>query len=236
MTEVLAPAFPEGKSCSWLFNQFLVVLCSSQSLPENSSWPYSAWCPHPGRVWAGYIRAFDMTSLKEGMLCVLNLYVYVITLLDPLRSLKQEAGTKIPILLLLANAVDTKPGKTAEAQTSKQTAPRAASSGFHQGPHPSRPLGRGRREGRGGAGLDSCTIVLVPWSAGASLRGLCLTVSIQLLPQNPSKSIWLPTPGATERQRKWAVWGMNCLGTRLFSIAQPGHRTNSPWLKNHRAP
>ena len=153
-----------------------------------------------------------MTSLKEGMLCVLNLYVYVITLLDPLRSLKQEAGTKVPILLLLANAVDTKTGKTAEAQTSKQTAPRAASSGFHQGPHPSRPLGGGRREGRGGAGLDSCTIVLIPWSAGASLRLRSLPDSLYPTPAPESLKVHMsPHPGGHRKAKE-----VSCVRNELF--------------------
>ena len=170
-------------------------------------------------------------------LCV-KLVVYVITLLDPLRSLKQEAGTTKSLYCCFLQMLSIQRlARQLRPKLQNKLLPGAASSGFHQGPHASHPLGRGWGEGRRGAGLDSCAIVLIPWSAGPSLRLRSLPDSLYPTPAPKSLKVHMtPHPGGHRKGKEVSCVRNALFGDKALSIAQPGHTTNSPWLKNHTAP
>lgn len=145
---------------------------------------------------------------------MLNLYVYEITLLDPLRRLKQEAGTTKSLFccFLQMLQIESKTGKMAEAQTSKQTAPRVSLFRVSPGSPSIPPPWRGWGEGRGVGGLDSCTIVLIPWSAGASLRLRSLPDRLYPTPAPASLKVHMtPHPGGHRKAKE-----VSCVRNALF--------------------
>ena len=203
------------------------------------------WIPHdhtlssPRQVWAGCVEALDTTSLKEGVvLCVLNLLCMWLHSWIPSGAWSKKLEQQSPYTAASCKCCRYKDWQDSWGPNFKTNCSQGQPlQGFNRVPiHPTPLAGVG---GRVAGVRDWIPVLLCSFlgqHAPVSDWGLCLTVSIQLLPPNPSKSLWLPTLGATERERKWAVWGMHCLGTRIFSIAQPVHTTNSPWLKNHTAP
>ena len=150
------------------------------------------------------------------MLCVLYLYVYEITLLDPLRRLKQEAGTTKSLFccFLQMLQIESKTGKTAEAHTSTQTAPRVSlfrvSPGSPSTPPPWQGWGGGS-QGWGIGFLYYCAHSLVSRcqsqtevSAWPSLSNSCPSI-----PQSPHDSPpWGPQKGkGSELCEECIVWG-----------------------------
>ena len=68
-------------------------------------------------------------------------------------------------------------------------------------------------EGRGGAGLDSCTVVLIPWSAGASLRLKSLPDSLYPTPAPASLKVHMtPHPGGHRKAKE-----VSCAEASLLS-------------------
>lgn len=145
---------------------------------------------------------------------MLNLYVYEITLLDPLRRLKQEAGTTKSLFccFLQMLQIESRLARRLRPKLQNKLLPGSASSGFHQGPHPPRPLGKGGGEGRRVGGLDSCTIVLIPWSAGASLRLRSLPDRLYPTPAPASLKVHMtPHPGGHRKAKE-----VSCVRNALF--------------------
>ena len=206
----------------------------SQSLPLNSSMTTLSLVPSSRQ---GLSRACKSSghhlSYGRRALCVLNVYVYAITLSAPFRSLKQEAGTTKCLLrfFLQMLQVQSKIAKSAEAQTSKRTAPSGSLLGVSPGSTPIPPPPGG-----------PCAIVLTPWSAGSNLKtevsawqplsDSCPRI-LRSAPQCPYDS-----PPPRPQKGKGSKLCEECIVWGRGSSPQPSLATgaNNPWLKNHTAP
>lgn len=167
-----------------------------------------------------------MTSLKEGMLCVLNLYVYVITLLDPLRSLKQEAGTKNPYSAASCKCCRYKAWQDGWGPNFKTNCSQGSlfrvSPGSPSIPPPWQGWGAGgSRRVQDWIPVLLCSFLVSRCQSQRSLPDDLYPTPAPEIPQSPYDS----PPGAAERQRKWAVWGMNCFRDKaLFHSPATAHQ------------